>query len=73
MKISVIAKPFSKIEGITKIDETNFIVRVKEKPEDGKANKAIVKALSKYFKIPASEIKIISGHFSKIKIISINL
>ena len=73
MKIFVIAKPFSKIENIVKIDEKNFIVHVKERPEDGKANKAIIKAFSKYFKIPVSRIEIISGRFSKRKIISIDL
>ncbi|MCL5674561.1 MAG: DUF167 domain-containing protein [Candidatus Omnitrophica bacterium] len=73
MKIFVNAKPLSRIEGITKTYENSFIIRVKEKPEDGKANKAIIKALAKYFKIPSSEIEIVSGHSSKRKIISINL
>ena len=71
MKISVYAKPGSKKETVEKTDETTFIVRVKEKPEDGKANRAIIKILSEYFNVPSSRLKIIIGERSKRKIISI--
>lgn len=71
MKISVKAKTKSKKEYIRKIDEYNFIVAVKEIPEKGKANEAIKDALSKYFKKSRSDINIVSGRKSKLKIIEI--
>ena len=73
MKISVKAKPNSKKAFIKKIDTTHFIVAVNEPPVERRANKAIVKSLSEYLKIPQSSIIIISGENVKQKIIEIPL
>ncbi len=67
MKIFVKAKPLARIESIEKIDETNFIVSVKEPPVEGKANRAIIRALADYFKIAPSRIRLTSGFSSKQK------
>ncbi|MHA1346386.1 MAG: DUF167 domain-containing protein [Candidatus Heimdallarchaeaceae archaeon] len=53
------------------ITEHAFNIYVKEPPDKGKANKAIIKFLSKYFDVPNSSFSIIRGHKSKIKIISV--
>ena len=37
-------------------------------PEKGKANKAIIKLLSKHFKKPKSKIKLVKGEKSKTKV-----
>lgn len=71
MKIFVKAKPNSKHEKIEKIDETNYVVSVKEPPIKGKANEAIKNALAVYFKTGSSCVKIISGFSSRNKIIEI--
>lgn len=48
--------------------ENNIIkVKVTEVPEDGKANKAIVKLFSEKLKIPKSNIEIISGFTNSMK------
>ena len=67
MRINVIAKPNSKEEKIEKLDEESFRVYVKEPPREGKANAAILHALSHYFSISKSQISIISGQTSKNK------
>ena len=67
MKIFVKAKPRSKEERVEKIDDTHFIVFVKEPPVQGKANIAIGKALSEYFGISVSSIRLTSGFSSKEK------
>ncbi len=72
MKISVKTKPNSKKEMIEKIDETNFLISVKELPFDGKANNAIVKVIAKYFNVTSARVRITSGHKSKQKIIEIS-
>ncbi len=46
-------------------------VYVTSVPEDGKANKEVIKLLSKELKIPKSSIKIIKGKTCKDKIIEI--
>lgn len=71
MKIFVQAKPRAKEEKVIKISDTNFKIWVKEPPEKGRANSAVIKALADYFGINQSNIKIISGSTSKLKIIEI--
>ena len=69
IKIFVKAKPGSKIEKIEKLSENTYEVWVKEPPQKGKANKAILKLLKNHFK--ASDAEIILGVNSKQKIIKI--
>lgn len=59
------------IEGIVKDANGKEWLKVKLTvvPEDGKANKALIKLLSKEWKIPQSHLEIVSGHTSKYKII----
>jgi len=71
MKILVKAKPLSKEEFIEKIDESNFVVSVKEPPVKGLANQAIIRALANYFKVSTSNIKLVSGFSSRHKIFEI--
>lgn len=83
MKILVKAKPFSKEERVEKIPQEGFDflddkmdmykVWIKEVPEDGKANEAIIKALSKYFNISKSNIELIRGATSGEKVFDINI
>jgi len=53
------------------ITEHAFDIYVKEPPDKGKANKAVINFLSKYFDVPSSSFSIIKGHKSKTKIISV--
>jgi hypothetical protein len=71
MKIFVKVKPKAREERVIKLSDTNFKVWVKEPPEKGRANLAVFKALAEYFDTSPSNIKIISGSTSKLKIIEI--
>lgn len=71
MKIFVKAKPNAKEKKIVKIDETHFVVSVKEPPIKGPANIAVQKALAEYFKISLSRVILVSGFSSKHKIFEI--
>jgi len=71
MKINVKAKPNAREEKVEKIDDNNFVVSVKEKPEKGKANDAIRNALAVYFKTASARVKIIGGYSSRNKIVEI--
>lgn len=46
-----------------------FAVKVTAQPEKGKANKALIALLSKYFRVPKSSIAIVRGHTSRDKTI----
>lgn len=72
MKIFVKAKPRSKEERVEKIDDTHFIVAVKEPPVQGRANAAIIRALAGYLGVSVSSVRITSGFFSKEKIFSLD-
>ena len=69
MRINVKAKPDSNENKVEKIDDLNFVVFIKDPPVQGRANRAIVKVLSEYFHTP--NVKIISGHISRNKVIDI--
>jgi len=71
MKIFVKVKPRAREERVQKIGGINFEVWVRELPEKGKANRAVIKSLADYFKVSQSSIKIISGSTSRLKIIEI--
>jgi len=71
MKIFVKVKPKAKEEKVEKIDDINFKVFVKQLPEKGRANRAVIKALADYFNTSQSNIQIISGSNSRLKIIEI--
>jgi uncharacterized protein (TIGR00251 family) len=46
-------------------------VHLKEKPVDGKANDALIKALADHFGVRQREIRIVSGASARMKIIEI--
>lgn len=82
MKIFVKAKPNSKEEYVEKIDPPSpkgfgrasdmyFVVAVKEPPVQGRANKAITKALAVYFNVPVFGVRLVSGFSSKQKVFEI--
>ena len=71
MRIFVRVKTRAKQTMTTRVDETHFIVSVKEAPVDGKANEAVVEALADYFSLPRSHFLILIGKSSKQKVIEI--
>jgi len=71
MRIFVKVKTGVKTEGVKKIDESHFEVAVKESPEKGRANAAVVKILAKHFKVAKSMVEIKAGYTSKQKIVEI--
>ncbi|MGH7196274.1 MAG: DUF167 domain-containing protein [Candidatus Saccharimonadales bacterium] len=54
-------------------NETNneLAVYVHERPVGGKANEAVIKALSQYFGVAKSRVKIVRGETSRVKLVSV--
>lgn len=71
MIINVCAKPNSSRGKVEKNDDGSFDVFVKEPPVEGRANRAIIKALAEYFGVSVFKVNIISGRASRQKIIEI--
>ncbi len=70
MKISIRVKPNSKVEKIEKTGEL-LTVYVKEPARENKANLAVIDLLADYFKVPKSNISIVSGLKSKQKVVEV--
>ena len=65
----ITVKPGSSQEKIVASSDNSLIVYLRAKAHDGEANNALIKLLSKYYKVPKTSIKIIRGAKSKSKII----
>ncbi len=70
IKLKVIAR--AKKEGLQKLSEDSYRIKVSSPPEKGKANKRIIELLSKEFGVKKRDIRIISGETNNKKIIEIN-
>ncbi|MCC7477031.1 DUF167 domain-containing protein [bacterium] len=66
------AQPRAGRDEIAGLREGRLLVRVTAAPEDGKANSAIIRLLSKALGIPASSMEISSGQSSRDKTLSIH-
>ena len=73
MKISVKVKPQAKENKVKKIGLDNYVVWVKAKAIEGKANQAAVKILSEYFDVAKSKIILIKGKRVRDKIFMANI
>jgi uncharacterized protein (TIGR00251 family) len=73
MLIKVKVFPASSKQEVIKKSEDSFEVKVISKPERGMANRESLELLSRYFKIPNSNICLIKGAHTHSKILEINL
>lgn len=71
MKFFVSVKTNTKKTEVSWSDKKHLVVRLKESPVGGKANRALVEAVADFFNIPPSRVTIASGLKSKKKIIQI--
>ncbi|HEX9745253.1 MAG TPA: DUF167 domain-containing protein [bacterium] len=72
IEFDVIARPKSSNDSIYGTHNGAIRIGIKSAPEKGKANKSIVKFLSKKLKIPQSDITIVAGETSRNKKVRIN-
>jgi len=71
MRISVRVKPNAKENRIEKIGDKQFLVRVKARPQKGRANQAVTKVMAEYFGVAKSCVTLLRGQASKQKIFEI--
>jgi len=71
MKIYVKVKPGSSKQEIVEFGDYRYLVYLKERAENNKANLALIKVFSKFFCVPQNRVKIKSGISNKEKILEI--
>jgi len=71
MKISVTVKPNKKENKVKKNADGTFEVWITAPPTEGKANKAVIQVLAKYFKVGKSAVSISVGAKGRKKIVEI--
>ena len=71
MYIKVKVTPNSKIEDLQQTSSDTFVLKIREKAERNMANTRIRELFSIHYKVPIGKVKIISGHHSPSKIVSI--
>ena len=71
VRISVRVKPNSKKPGVEKLSTKEFIVKVSAPATEGRANDAVIRALSDYLSVPKNRISIYRGSSGKNKIVDI--
>ncbi len=72
MRIYIKVIPKSSQNKIEKMEDGSYKVWVTVVPEKGKANQAVVKLLSKYFKVAKSQIEIVGGKTARKKIVDVD-
>jgi len=71
MIIKVKVKPNSGEQEIKNISEGRYVVNLKERAEENKANIELLKLLRSYFNVSNKDIKIIKGLRSRNKIVEV--
>lgn len=69
MYIHIRIKTKQKVESIIKISDTKFEVSVKEEAKQNRANIRMIELVKEYFK--TNKVKIVSGHHSPSKLLSV--
>ena len=69
--IKVKVTPGAKTEGVERLDEASYKVRVRPKAEDGKANARVLEVLAEYFDVAKSRVVLVRGASYREKLIRI--
>lgn len=70
-RISVVVKPGAKHEKVEETGPGRYVVWVRARPREGRANDAVIALLGSFFDIPKSSLAIIRGQHARTKIITI--
>ncbi len=71
MRLSIKVKPSSGSERVIQLDNGSLEVWVTAAPTDGKANRAVIKAVAKHLGVPQSLISISRGGKGRNKVLEV--
>lgn len=72
MYIKVRVTAGAKREAVTKVSKSSYRISVKEPAERNLANGRIVEIISAHLKVPKNKVRILNGHHSPSKLLSID-
>lgn len=73
MYIHVRATAGHKQESLEQLSETHFSVTVREEAERNQANRRIVELVAEHFGLAKGKVRIVNGHHSPSKLLSVSL
>ncbi|MBI4193176.1 MAG: DUF167 domain-containing protein [Candidatus Colwellbacteria bacterium] len=73
MRVSVRVKTGARANDVVQVGENALRVSVKERPERGKANEAILALVAAHYRVGRSAVSLVSGRKSRAKVFSIQL
>jgi len=71
MYIKVKVYPNSKKESIEKVGENRLDIKVKEKAEKNMANNRVIELVARHCNVSVGKVRIINGHHSPSKMLSV--
>lgn len=71
MRIVVHIRPGARQQKVERMDDGQYRVWVKSKPEKGKANAELLTVLANYFAVPTSATRIVIGKTAREKLVEI--
>jgi len=71
MRLEIKVFPKSKERKVIRNEKNSFQVRVQQAAENNKANQEAIKALADYLGVAKSQIRIIRGQKSRVKIVEV--
>ncbi len=72
MYVKVRVQAAAKKEEIKVVSENRFAISVKQKALQNLANRRIVELVAYHYKVPVKKVRIVSGHQSPSKILSVD-
>lgn len=73
MFVKVVITPGARKERVSKVKETEFHIAVREPAERNMANKRILAILAAKYGISVAQVRILTGHRSRAKIVSVDV
>jgi uncharacterized protein YggU (UPF0235/DUF167 family) len=71
MYVKVRVTAGAKVELLKKKTEDSFVLSVREEAKQNMANRRVKTLLARHFEVPQNKVRIISGHHSPSKILSV--
>ncbi|MBI2060773.1 MAG: DUF167 domain-containing protein [Nitrospirae bacterium] len=69
MKLRIVVKPNARQTKVEPLEGKSYRISVTVPPVEGKANEAVVEALSEHFGAAKSRFRIVAGHKGRTKIV----
>jgi len=57
---------------VVQSDDADFVVHVRERPVDGRANAAVERVVAAHLGVPKSHVTVVRGHRSRIKTLEVD-